>query len=58
MKKLMIGLAAAGLCSAVFADVTSANVVGYSSSGMNEGKAKFTTFTVPFLKVGEKNQGI
>ena len=29
MKKLMIGLAAAGLCSAVFADVTSANIVGY-----------------------------
>ena len=28
MKKLMIGLAAAGLCGAVFADVTSANVVG------------------------------
>ena len=25
---------------------------------MNEGKARFTTFTVPFLKVGEKNQGI
>ena len=29
MKKLMIGLAAAGLCTAVFADVSSANVVGY-----------------------------
>ena len=29
MKKLMIGFAAAGLCAAVFADVTSANVVGF-----------------------------
>ena len=32
MKKLMIGLAAAGLCGAVFADVTSANIVGYTTT--------------------------
>ena len=37
MKKLMIGLAAAGLCGAVFADVTSANVVGYNTGATQEG---------------------
>ena len=37
MKKLMIGLAAAGLCTAVFADVSSANVVGYNTGAMVEG---------------------
>ena len=31
MKKLMFGLAVAGLCGAVCADVTSANVVGYNN---------------------------
>ena len=29
MKKLLIGFAAVGLCAAVFADVTSANIVGF-----------------------------
>ena len=38
MNKLMIGLAAAGLCSAVFADVTSANVVGYQGVKLPEGR--------------------
>ena len=32
MKKLMIGLAAAGLCGAVFAEIQSANVVGYQKT--------------------------
>ena len=29
MKKVLIGLAAVGLSAAVFADVTSANIVGF-----------------------------
>ena len=37
MKKLMIGLAAAGLCGAVCADVTSANVVGYQTVTFKDG---------------------
>ena len=54
MKKLMIGLAAAGLCGAVFADVTSANTVGYMNKESEVGG--YTYVTPMFIQVdGEES---
>ena len=50
----MIGLAAAGLCSAVFADVTSANIVGYAEQSV-DGVAGSIMITPNFLNVGDND---
>ena len=59
MKKLMIGLAAAGLCAAVFADgeVTSQNIVGYENISLENGRSlrtpTFYTITSEGYKIND-----
>ena len=55
MKKLMIGLAAAGLCGAVFADVSSQNVVGYAATP-NEAEEVQTFIGASFFKTGGSDE--
>ncbi len=51
MKKLMFAAALAAFCGAVFADgITSANVVGYSASGLT--KKQYNIFAFPWVNVG------
>ena len=58
-KFMMTGIAAVGLCGAVFADVTSANVVGYQLKELNDGKKSYICQTLKNLNtvVGQQTLG-
>lgn len=50
MKKSFIALGTVALCGTLFADVSSANVVGYSTVVKTD--ASYETYTCPFIKIG------
>ena len=56
MKKLMFGLAVAGLCTAVSA--VESNIVGYQTQNFVSGKGKLTMVNVPFANVTDGTKGV
>ena len=56
--RILSNYPSAKLCAAVFADVTSANVVGYQNTTMQSGLGKFSLVSVPFAHVNADGKGI
>ena len=56
MNRMLVAFGAVAICGAAVADVESANIVGYSTSGVQTA-GKFTTFMVPFNNVANEDLG-